>query len=231
MQTFGDFTDEETPGQRAEHHKFGIPRDLMKYPRQHKTAENHRCRDQHGNTADRHQNDTDLQIVETWLDRQEQDRKDVLKDQNTKGNPPGERVEFTLLVKNLDDDDGARKRAGHRKIKRVELAAPQRQADSDKECEAEQTRANQLPACGKKDHLAGSDNLFQIDLEADHEQHEDQAELGDRADRFLRLDPANAERADDEATDQISEDQRLPEKMRGKAKHPGKQDRKGNIAN
>jgi hypothetical protein len=70
-----------------------------------------------------------------------------------------------------------------------------------------------LPAGGKQDHPAGAHDLFQIDFQPDHEQHEDQAKLGDDADGFLRLDQARAEWTNQEAGDKVGEDQRLPEEM------------------
>jgi hypothetical protein len=38
------------------------------------------------------------------------------------------------------------------------------------------------------------------------------------------MNPPHAEGADNEATDEIGKNQRLPEKMRGKTKHPREQD-------
>ena len=73
---------------------------------------------------------------------------------------------------------------------------------------------DQLAAGGEQDDLAGANDLLQVDFQPDHEQHEDQAELGDDADRFLGLDPARAEWTNEEAGDKVGQDQRLPGKMR-----------------
>ena len=107
MKAFGDFADQEAPCQRPEHDEFRTACDLVKYPRQYKAAENHRRRNQRADPADRHQDDTDLQIAETRLDRKEQDREDVLKHQYAQRDAPRQRVEFTLFVENLDDDNRA----------------------------------------------------------------------------------------------------------------------------
>ena len=96
---------------------------------------------------------------------------------------------------------------------------------------AEHAAADQLPAGGKQDHPAGAHDLLQIDLQPDHEQHEDQAEFGNDADRFLRLDPAHAEWTNEKPGDKVGEDQRLPEEMGQKPEHPGEQDAKSDIAN
>ena len=94
----------------------------------------------------------------------------------------------------------------------------------DKEQDAEQAAADQLPAGGEQDDLAGADDLLQVDLQPDHEQHEDQAELGDDADRFLGLDPAHAEWTNEEPGDKVGQDQRLPGEMGEQAEPPGEQD-------
>ena len=44
---------------------------------------------------------------------------------------------------------------------------------------AEHAAADQLAARGEQDDLAGAHDLFQVDFQPDHEQHEDQAEFGD----------------------------------------------------
>ena len=92
-------------------------------------------------------------------------------------------------------------------------------------------RADQLAAGGEQDHPAGANDLLQVDFQPDHEQHEDQAEFGNDADRFLRLDPGHAEWTDDEPGDKVGQDQRLAEKMGQKAQPPGEQDAKSDIAN
>ena len=104
------------------------------------------------------------------------------------------------------------------------MAAPHRQTDAPEEQDPEQAAADQLSARGKQDDLAGAHDLFQVDFQPDHEQHEDQAEFGDDADRFLGLDPAHAEWTNEKPGDKVGQDQRLPGKMGQQAKHPGEQD-------
>jgi hypothetical protein len=97
--------------------------------------------------------------------------------------------------------------------------------------DAEQAAAEKLAAGREQDHLAGAHDLLQIDLQPDHEQHEDQAELGDDGNGFLRLDPAGAEWTYAEAGDKVGQDQGLPGEMGEQAQHPGKQDTESNVAN
>ena len=104
------------------------------------------------------------------------------------------------------------------------MAAAHRQPDGQKEQDSEQAAADQLPARGEQDDLAGAHDLFQVDFQPDHEQHEDQAEFGDDADQFLGLDPAHAEWTNEKPGDKVGEDQRLPGKMGQQAEHPGEQD-------
>ena len=223
--------DQEAPGQRAEQDQLGPPGDLVEHARQHIAADQQRSRDQHRDAADREQDDADLQIGETRLHRQEQDGEDVLEHQHAEGDAARQRVELALFVEHLDDDDRARQRAGDAEIDRIEMPAAERQADADEEQNPEQTAAEQLAARREQDHPPGPHDLLQVDLEPDHEQHEDQAELGDDADRFLRMDPAGAEWTYAEAGDKVGQDQRLPGKMGEQPQHPGEQDRECDIAN
>ena len=111
------------------------------------------------------------------------------------------------------------------------MAAADRQPDADEEQHPEQAAADELPAGREQDDLARPHDLLQVDLQPDHEQHEDQAELGDDADRFLRLDPAHAEWTNAKAGDKVGQDQRLPGEMGKQAQHPGKQDAESDVAN
>ena len=130
MQPFGDLADQETPRQRAEQHQFRTARDLMKQLRQHIAAEDQRSRHQHADPGDREQDDADLQIGEARLHRQKQDREDILQHQHAERDAARQRVELALLIQHLDDDDGARQRAGDAEIQRIEPAAADRQADA-----------------------------------------------------------------------------------------------------
>src|SRR3569623_1324117 len=231
MQPLGDFTDQKAPGQRAEQDQFRPARDLVEQPGQNVAAQHQRGRHQRADAGDREQDHADLQIVEAGLHRQEQDRKNVLQHQHAERDTAGQRVEFTLLVQHLDDDHRARQCAGDAEIQRIELAATHRQADTDEEQQPEHDAANQLPAGGEQDDLAGAHDLLQVDLQPDHEQHEDQAEFGDDVDGVLGLDPAHAEWTNEEPSDKVGQDQRLPGKMRQKAEDPGEQDTESDIAN
>ena len=94
------------------------------------------------------------------------------------------------------------------------MAAAHRQPDPDEEQYPEHDAADQLPARGKQDDLAGAHDLLQVDFQPDHEQHEDQAEFGDDVDRILGLDPAHAKWTNEEPGDKVGQYQRLPGKMR-----------------
>src|SRR5919198_426343 len=90
------------------------------------------------------------------------------------------------------------------------MATAHRQTDRNEEQYSEQAAADQLPAGGEQDHLAGAYDLLQVDFQPDHEQHEDQAEFRDDGDRILGLDPAHAEWTNEEPGDKVGEDQGLP---------------------
>ena len=165
-----------------------------------------------------------MQIGEARLHGEEQDREDVLQHQYAERDAAGQRIELALLVQHLDDDDRAGQRTGNAQIYRVETARPHRQPDPPEEQDPEQAAADQLPAGSEQDDLAGAHDLFQVDFQPDHEQHEYQAELGDDVNRILGMDPFHAEWTNHKPGDKVGEDQRLPGKMGQQAKHPGKQD-------
>ena len=179
MQLLGDLADQKAPRQRAQQDQFRAARDLVEQPRQHIAAERQRGCHQHADPDDREQDHADLQIIQARLHREEQDGKDILQHQHAERDAPRQRVELAFLVQHLDDDDRARQRAGDAKIQRVELAAAaHRQADPHKEQDTEQAAAQELPAGGEQDDLAGPHDLLEVDLQPDHEQHEDQAKFG-----------------------------------------------------
>lgn len=203
----------------------------MKQARQHVAADQERRCDQYRDTANRKQDDADLQVGKARLHRQKQDGEDILEHQNAERDAAGQRVELALLVEHLDDDDGARQRAGDAEIERIEMTAAERQADAGEEQNAEQAAAEELAAGREQDHPSRPHDLLQVDLETDHEQHENQTELGDDADRFLRLDPASAEWTNAEAGDKVGQYQRLPGEMGEQAQHPGEQNTESDVAN
>jgi hypothetical protein len=73
----------------------------MKQPRQHIAAQRERSRHQNTDPADRRQDDADLQIIETWLHRQEQDGEDILKHQDAERDASGQRIELALSYSTL----------------------------------------------------------------------------------------------------------------------------------
>ena len=85
---------------------------------------------------------------------------------------------------------------------------------------AEREAADDLRRRGDQDDVAGADDLLQVDLQPDHEQHEDQSELGDGVDRLLGLHPFEPGRAEQEAGDEIGQDQRLAREIGGDAQQP-----------
>ena len=89
--------------------------------------------------------------------------------------------------------------------------------------------ARDLHDRGADDDGAGAHDLLQVDLQPDHEQHQDQAELGNDVDRFFRLHQVQPGRAEQEAAGEIGEDGRLAEKLRADAENPGGDDGKSDV--
>ncbi len=79
------------------------------------------------------------------------------------------------------------------------------------------------------DYGAGAHDLLQVDFQPDHEQHQDQAELGDHMDRFLRLHEVQTGRAEQETADEIGQNGRLAEKLGADTENPGGDDGKSDV--
>ena len=203
----------------------------MKQVRQHEPAEQQRGRQQGGNPRHRKHGHHRLQIVEARLQRDEQDDEDVLQHQDAERDAAGQRVELALVVQQLHDDDGAAERGGGREIERIPARAADRHPEQQKKSDPERAAADDLHGGGHHDGAAGTDDLLEVDLQPDHEQQEDQAELGDGGDRFRRGDEAQSGRPEDETGGEIGEKDRLAGDLGGQAQEPGHQDAEGNMMN
>ena len=103
--------------------------------RQRVAADQQRRRQQHADAHHRKQHHVELQVVQARLDREEQDREQVLHHQDAERDAARQRVELELVVEHLDDDDGAAQRDGGGEIERVEAAVAERNADQEKQPE------------------------------------------------------------------------------------------------
>jgi hypothetical protein len=175
------FADQKAPGERADQNQLRRAGDAVEDPGQHEAADDERGADQHEDARDRERKDADLQIAEVGLHRQEQDGKQILQHQHAERDAAGQGVELALLVQHLDDDDGGRERHRDAEVKRIPWRAAGGQHQPE-EGRPEDHRGRDLDQRGADDDRAGAHDLLQVDFQADHEQHQDQAELGDDVD-------------------------------------------------
>src|SRR5262249_2617297 len=178
-----EFADEEAPGQGADQYQLRQARDAMKEKRQYESAHQQRNRDQDADTRNRHQDDLELQVVQAGLNRQEENREQILQDEHTQRDPPRQRIELALVVEQLDDNHGAAERDRDAKIERVPVAGgAERQPDRPEQGDPERTASEDLCRRRYHDHFPRPDDFLQVDFHADHEQHEDETQLSDCGD-------------------------------------------------
>jgi hypothetical protein len=106
---------------------------------------------------------------------------------------------------------------------------PRRAADQPEKDQGKNAGCSYLHDRSADDDAAGPDDLLQIDLQPDHEQHEDKAELGNDVDRFFRPHQMQAGGAKQEAAGEIRQDRRLAEELGADAQNPGGYDGKSDV--
>ncbi len=110
------------------------------------------------------------------------------------------------------------------------MPAAQSEAAEPEEQNPEEGATDDLHEGGEGDRFSRRDDLLQIDLEPDHEEKKDQPQLRDRRDAFAGFDEAQADRAERESSEEISEQDRLPEMLGHEPEQPGGGDAESDVA-
>ena len=134
-----------------------------------------------------------------------------------------------FVIENLDDDDGAAERRGHRQIKRVERPGVKWEPQRPEKDDAQNAAAKNLRDAGEGDGATGSEYLFQVDFQSDHVEQQDQSQLGDRGDGFVVFNESDADRSHQKTGDQVSENDRLFEDLRRHREQPRGDDANGDV--
>ena len=137
-------------------------------------------------------------------EREEGHDREVLEQQHAEGEPPVRAVELVLLGELAQHDRGR----GHRHGAAEQDRDRQREADRPADRRDDRGRAADLQAAEREHLAAHRDQARQRELEAEREQQEHDAELGERLGRFRGRHPAERMGTDDHADDQEGEDQR-----------------------
>lgn len=230
MQLLSKLANEKTPGDRADLHQFRHARDATKDSGQHVTAHRKRRSHQNGHTHEREKQKSRGQVSEIWLDRKKEDHRQVLKHEHTKRDPSGQRVELLLVVEHLDYDDRAAERSCNGQIKGVPFSATESESAETEKNHAERNSAENLHKRCESNGTAGTGDFLQVDLQPDHEEQKNQSQLRNGRDRFGRLDKAESHGTECETAGQISEEQRLPRKLRTETEQPCGHGAIGDIA-
>ena len=124
-----------------------------------------------------------------------------------------ERVELAPVDQRLDDDEGRRDRQARADDQRGAGFDPdgnrEHRPDGEDDPDLQQS-------AGYRDPRNGAE-LADRELDAEREQEEDDAEVGELGDCLRIADEARRERPDDDARDEVAEDRRLPESNRDHA--------------
>ena len=123
-------------------------------------------------------------------------------------------------MQRLDDDEGRRDRQARADDER----RPRVDADGNREHRPDGEDDPDLQQrAGYRDPRDGAE-LADRELDAEREQEEDDAEVGELGDGLRVADEARRERPDDDARDEVAEDRRLPESNRDDAEDQRRRD-------
>ncbi len=178
-------------------------------------------RDEQRALDERTQQRAELRVEQVGLDAQHDDRPDVLEDQHAQRDPARQRVELGLVVEQLHDDHRAADRAAHGEVQqRRSRRRPCGSRTAGRTRGPSATHSGNCSMPVTSTGLPADQQLLQVHLEPDHEQQQDQADLGDRLDALLVLDQAQADlRPDEHARQQVGEQQRLPQPVGDERQH------------
>ena len=146
---------------------------------------------------------------------------EVLHDEKTDRDASVERIDLVLVRQQLDDDDGARERQGDCRVGGGERVHAHRDGNQ----EPDDRRDHDLADTGSQRHGAECPDGLKIELEADHEQQQRNADARKQLNLFVLRDQTDAGRADQDADRNEGDDQRLPQVCADSADDGGGQER------
>jgi hypothetical protein len=187
--------DTEAPAEGHRHHQLGRAGDDVEGARQDG------ARDQGGEHADdrraeeRQHDRRHRWVGEARLQGQEDDGPDVLEDEEPDAEAPRHGVEQQVLLQVLHDEQGRREGTRHAEVQgRIDAAdrAPAGEPDPQERRKGDAERHRHLDQAGHHQRPAARQQARQVDLEADDEQQQGQAEVRDGVDARAVLDHLQA---------------------------------------
>jgi len=116
VERIGGTAHQKAPGERGDQHKLGDFGDEGEKAWQRVAAQTQRHQYQSPAFDKGRREHAETRIVQVRLQREKDDRPDVLKYQNAQGNPAWQSREFEFVVKQFDDDQRAAERKGYGKV-------------------------------------------------------------------------------------------------------------------
>ncbi|MNY11161.1 hypothetical protein D3C86_1441760 [compost metagenome] len=160
---------------------------------QHVAREHRGDRHQEPDAEQGHQDRLEVGLREVRLDGEHDHRPKVLEDEQPEHHAPDGGIELVLFLEELDDEQGGRRRDGDAQVERGEGpldGRPARLLEQPGGAEAEGHAQGELEQPGPDEGLAAGEELLEVDLEADQEEQQHQAQVGDGLDVGLARDQA-----------------------------------------
>src|SRR5262249_23478480 len=162
----------------------------------------------HRAAGDRSRDDEHARISEVGLHGHEENGPDVLDDEDAQREPSGQDLQLELVAQELHDDQRRAQRDDDREIVEVELATARPVAEQPEEHEPQQRVDHELADAEHEHRPPQAPELPDVDLEADDEQQEDEADLRDDLDALGIGDESEAKaRPQHDAARDVAEDQ------------------------
>mmetsp|Transcript_36944 Transcript_36944/g.83929 ORF Transcript_36944/g.83929 Transcript_36944/m.83929 type:complete len:536 (+) Transcript_36944:521-2128(+) len=204
--------DEEAPGQGEHEHELDAPGGVEEHGGHHELCVCQGDGDEHPDHDEGLEDAQDLGAVEVGLDRQDHDGPDVLEDEDADGQPACGRAHLALLAEHLGDDHRGGDAGGHADVHGREGARAEGEArglQAHEEGDHDAGADGVLEEASEEHDLAHLQQLLDVQLHADHEEQEDEAQLAELRDVVVAVHDAQHLRAHQHATEQVAQDQRL----------------------
>src|SRR5262249_10919837 len=145
------------------------------------------------------------------LHRQEQNGKQVLRHQYSERDAADQCIEFAFVVKDFDNNDGAAERRAYRQVQSIQIASAPAMGEKFEEKETQPPTADYLHPRRHYDGAPRPQDLLEVNLQPNHEQQENQSQLGNRSNGFAVAYPTEPNRSEQQTGPEIGNDQWLSE--------------------
>mmetsp|Transcript_159759 Transcript_159759/g.512693 ORF Transcript_159759/g.512693 Transcript_159759/m.512693 type:complete len:434 (-) Transcript_159759:509-1810(-) len=228
----GEAAHEEAPSEGDDEHQLDGSRSEDEYRRHHelRIAQGHH--DEHRDEPEGLEQFEGLGFREVGLDGEDHDGPDVLEDQNADRQPPGRGVHLGEFCEELHHDHGRGEAAGHADVNGGILTSSPTQAEG---LQAHEEPGHNARAQWEREQACQDHNpphleeLGDVELKADHEEHEDHAQGAELRDLLLAFYDVEADGSDEHAAEQVPEDERQLQEVHQEGDEAGAGQAEGNV--